>query len=277
MTGAAGMLGQELCRAAPDWATVIALTREHGDLAVVEQAREALLVASPQIIIHSAACADVDGCTRDPDKAWADNAAATGNVAMVADEIGALAIYLSTDYVFDGAGGAPYLEGDEPNPLNIYGESKLVGEDAIRELAEHVIVRTQWLYGPGGRNFVASILRAAADGRELRVVEDEIGCPTYAPDLADGIWRLLASGGRGTFHLVGHGSCSRHELARAALDEAGMTDTPVGRMLSAEWDSPTVRPLDTRLGDSRLSEAGVEPLRPWREALRDYITWLAVQ
>jgi len=271
VTGAAGMLGQELCRAAPDWATVTALTREHGDLAVVEQAREAFIVASPRIIIHCAACADVDGCTRDPDRAWADNALATGNVAMAAEEIGALALYLSTDYIFDGTKGAPYLEDDEPNPLNVYGESKLAGEQAIRELSEHLIVRTQWLYGPGGRNFVASILQAAADGRGLRVVEDEIGCPTYAPDLAEGIWRLLASGARGTFHLVGRGSCSRHELARAALDEAGMSETPVGRMLSADWDSPTVRPLDTRLGDSRLAEAGVEPLRAWREALAEYV------
>ncbi len=275
MTGAAGMLGQELCWAAPDWATVTALTREHGDLAVAEQAREALLVASPQVVIHCAACTDVDGCTRDPDRAWADNATATRNVAQAAAEIGALVLYLSTDYVFAGTKGAPYLEGDEPNPLNVYGESKLAGEEAIRELTEHVIVRTQWLYGPGGGGFVASILRAAAAGRELRVVEDEVGRPTYAPDLADGIWRLLASGARGIFHLAGQGSCSRYELARAALDEAGMSETPVGRMLSADWDSPTVRPLDTRLGDSRLAEAGVEPLRPWREALREYLTSLA--
>lgn len=271
VTGAAGMLGQEVCRAAPGWATVTALTREHGDLAVVEQAREAFLVASPRIIIHCAACADVDGCTRDPDRAWADNALATGNVAQAANELGALALYVSTDYIFDGTKGAPYLEDDEPNPLNIYGESKLAGEDAIRELAEHVIVRTQWLHGLGGGNFVASILRAAADGRDLRVVEDEIGSPTYAPDLADGIWRLLESGARGIFHLVGQGSCSRHELARAALDEVGMMDIPVSRMLSADWDSPTVRPLDTRLGDSRLAEAGVEHLRPWREALAEYV------
>jgi dTDP-4-dehydrorhamnose reductase len=269
------MLGQELCWAAPDWATVTGLTREHGDLAVAEQAREALLVTSPQVVIHCAACTDVDGCTRDPDRAWADNATATRNVAQAAAEIGALVLYLSTDYVFDGTKGAPYLEGDEPNPLNVYGESKLAGEEAIRELTEHVIVRTQWLYGPGGGNFVASILRAAAAGRDLRVVEDEVGRPTYAPDLADGIWRLLASGARGIFHLAGQGSCSRYELARAALDEAGMSETPVGRMLSADWDSPTVRPLDTRLGDSRLAEAGVAPLRPWREALREYLTSLA--
>lgn len=271
MTGAAGMLGQDVCRTAPRWATVAALTREHADLAEAAQAREALCVARPDIVIHCAAYTDVDGCTRDPERAWRDNAQATENVVAAASEMGAVVLYLSTDYVFDGAKGAPYLEDDEPCPLNPYGESKLAGEVVVRELPEHLIVRTQWLYGPGGRSFVLSILRAARAGRDLRVVTDEVGCPTYTPDLAEGLWRLLEAGGRGVFHMTGQGACSRLELARAALDEAGMAQVPIAGILSAEWDSPTVRPLDCRLGDSRLAGLGIEPLRPWREALRDYV------
>lgn len=271
MTGAAGMLGQDVCRTAPRWATVAALTREHADLADAAQTREAICLARPDIIVHCAAYTDVDGCTRDPERAWANNALATRNVVAAAGEIGAVVLYISTDYVFDGAKGAPYLEDDPPHPLSPYGESKLAGEEAVRELPEHLIVRSQWLYGPGGRNFVLSILRAARAGRDLRVVTDEVGCPTYTPDLAAGLWRLLEAGGRGMFHMTGRGACSRLELARAALDEAGMAEVPIAGILSAEWDSPTVRPLDARLGDSRLAGLGVEPLRPWREALREYV------
>jgi len=275
VTGAAGMLGRDVCRTAPQWATVAALTRENGDLADAAQAREALCVARPEIIVHCAAYTDVDGCTRDPQRAWENNARATENVVAAAGEIGAVVLYVSTDYVFDGAKGAPYVEDDKPNPLNPYGESKLAGELAVRELAEHIIVRTQWLYGPGGGSFVLSILRAARAGRDLRVVSDELGCPTYTPDLAEGLWRVLENGARGVLHLTGQGWCSRLELARAALDEAGMADVPIAPIRSAEWDSPTARPLDSRLDSSRLSGLSIEPLRPWREALRDYVAWLA--
>ncbi len=268
------MLGQDVCKTAPRWAMVAALTRDDGDLVDAASAREALVGVSPAIIIHCAAYTDVDGCTRDPERATAGNATATRNVAEVADSIGATLLYVSTDYVFDGLKGEPYLEDDAPSPLNPYGESKLEGERAAGGCAEHLIVRTQWLYGPGGKSFVLAILRAAAAGRDLRVVSDEIGCPTYTPDLASGIWRLLESGGRGVFHMTGTGACSRLELARAALDQAGMGDVPVAPMRSADWDSPTVRPLDSTLGSRRLVEVDVAPLRPWREALVDYVGWL---
>ena len=268
------MLGQDVCRMAPRWARVTALTRADGDLAAPEQARAALAAPSPEIIIHCAAYTDVDGCTRDPDRAWRNNAVATANVAAVAGEIGAVVLYISTDYVFDGSKGEPYLEDDEPAPLNPYGESKLAGEQAVAGAAEHVIVRTQWLYGPGGRNFVLSVLRAAVAGKRLRVVTDEVGCPTWTPDLAAGLWRLLESGGRGIFHMTGQGACSRLELARVALDDAGMREVPIEGILSAQWDSPTVRPLNATLGSSRLAQVGVAPLRPWREALAEYVALL---
>lgn len=266
------MLGQEVCARAPAWALAAPLDLEDGDLSVPEEARGALTSVGPEIIIHCAAYTDVDGCTREPARAWANNGVATENVAAAALELKARLLYLSTEYVFDGTKEEPYLEDDEPAPLNVYGESKLAGEGAVTAaVANHLIVRTQWLYGPGGRNFVAAILNAARSGKGLRVVADERGCPTYAPDLAEAIWRLLGTEATGIVHLTNQGACSRLELARMALAEAGMGDVAVEGIPSSAWDSPTTRPLRAVLGSRRLEGLGVPPLRRWREALREYV------
>ncbi len=273
MTGAAGMLGQEVCAKAPNWAAVAPLCRDDGDLSVNDDAHRALMAVSPAIIVHCAAYTDVDGCTRDPARARANNVVATENVAGVAGELRARLLYVSTDYVFDGSKCEPYLEDDEPAPLNVYGETKLAGERAVSSAApDHLIVRTQWLYGPGGKNFVASILNAARSRKHLRVVQDEQGCPTYAPDLAEAIWRLLETEAGGIVHVTNQGACSRLELALAALAEAGLSEVEVEGIPSAAWDSPTTRPLDSVLGSKRLRAIGVPPLRPWRDALREYVT-----
>lgn len=273
VTGAAGMLGQEVCRSAPQWVTLACLTRADGDLTVAAQARRALQSAGPEIIIHCAAWTDVDGATRDPEAAWQANAVATEHVVEIAAELDARLLYLSTDYVFSGADG-PYVESDAPSPINPYGESKLAGERAAAELPAHLIVRTQWLYGPGGRNFVEAILDAARQGRPLRVVENEHGCPTYAPDLAEALWQLLQTEARGVVHVVNQGVCSRLELARAALEEAGLDGVEVTGIASEQWPSPTRRPLNAVLASERLDELGLSPLRPWQEALRDYVAVL---
>ncbi|MGC9316744.1 MAG: dTDP-4-dehydrorhamnose reductase [Armatimonadota bacterium] len=273
VTGAAGMLGQEVCRAAPQWVTPICLTRAGGDLTVAAEARRALHSARPEIIIHCAAWTDVDGATRDPEAAWQANAVATEHVAEVAAELDARLLYVSTDYVFSGADG-PYVESDAPSPVNPYGESKLAGERAVAELPTHLIVRTQWLYGPGGRNFVEAILEAARQGRALRVVQNEYGCPTYAPDLAGALWQLLEADARGVMHVVNQGACSRLELAYAALAEAGLEDVKVTGIASEQWPSPTRRPVNAVLASERLAEVGLAPLRPWRQALRDYVAVL---
>jgi dTDP-4-dehydrorhamnose reductase len=272
VTGAAGMLGQEVCARAPGWASAAPLDLEDGDLSVPEEARGVVTSLAPEIIIHCAAYTDVDGCTREPARAWANNAVATENVAAAALELKARLLYLSSEYVFDGTKEEPYLEDDEPAPLNVYGESKLAGERAVTAaVANHLIVRTQWLYGPGGKNFVAAILNAARSGKDLRVVEDERGCPTYAPDLAEAIWLLLGTEATGIVHVTNQGACSRLELASAALAEAGMGEVEVAGIPSSEWDSPTTRPLKAVLGSRRLEGLGVPPLRPWREALREYV------
>lgn len=275
VTGAAGMLGQEVAHAAPSWAQAVGLTRADGDLSVTEQCRRALLRVKPAIIVHCAAYTDVDGATECPAKTHRGNVVATRNVANAADEVGALLLYVSSDYVFDGTAQEPYTESATPAPINPYGESKLRGEYAARTVREHLVVRTQWLFGPGGRNFLQAILEAAADGRDLRVVDDERGCPTYTVDLARGLWRLLEVEARGIVHLTNRGACTRLELARAALEDAGLLEAVALEGIPAgEWDSPTRRPLNAVLTSERLGELGVESLRPWREAVRDYVAVL---
>lgn len=271
VTGAFGMLGRDVCDAAPRWARIQALTRADADLSVPEEGRLALLAVSPEIIVHCAAYTDVDGATRDPHSAWRGNAEATSHVAEVASELGAKLLYVSSDYVFDGAGAGPCTESTPTNPLNPYGESKLAGERAAMTAADHLIVRTQWLYGSGGRNFVAAIVDAARSGRDLQVVQNERGCPTFTHDLAKGMWNLLAAGATGIVHLTNSGACTRLELARAALDEAGLTGVSIRGIDSSEWPSPTRRPLNAVLASERLDELGVDPLRHWREALADYV------
>ena len=274
VTGAAGMLGQDICREAPNWARVAALTRDEGDLSDPEQARAALDAAQPDFIIHCAAYTDVDGATRDPDSAWLGNAVATRNVAEVASEQGAMLLYVSTDYVFDGRGSGPCTESATPNPLNVYGETKLEGERHVLTVVRHLIVRTQWLYGLGGRNFVRPIIEAARAGKSLRVVQNERGCPTFTRDLAGGIWRALEAEVSGILHLTNQEACTRLEFAQAALADAGLADTPITGIDSAEWESPTERPLNAVLVSERLEETGLTPLRHWRMALADYVGML---
>lgn len=268
------MLGREVCATAPAWATVVALTRADGDLSEATEAAAAVGGARPDVVVHCAAYTDVDGATEDPESARLGNVTATRNVAAVCGELAARLIHLSTDYVFAGASDCPCVESTEPSPVNVYGETKLAAEREAATVARHLIVRTQWLFGPGGRNFIEAILDAARAGRSLQVVHNEHGHPTYTPDLARGIWRLLETPADGIVHLTNRGVCSRLEFAQAALDEAGLGDTPVTGIDSAQWPSPTKRPLHAVLESERLDEIGVRPPRHWREALGEYVALL---
>jgi dTDP-4-dehydrorhamnose reductase len=175
--------------------------------------------------------------------------------------------------VFDGSKTEPYTEFDAPNPLNVYGASKLAGEEAVRQLVpRHFIVRTAWLYGRQGKNFVRSILKAAQEKDELRVVADQFGSPTYSADLARAILDYVISGPLlpGTHHLVNSGVCSWAELAEEALRAAG-SSARVQPIAAAEWSSPTRRPAYSALRSRRMESHGLAPLRDWREAVRSYV------
>ncbi|MHB8996639.1 MAG: dTDP-4-dehydrorhamnose reductase [Armatimonadota bacterium] len=270
ITGAHGMLGTALLSSAPTGVRVTGFDIHDGDLTEQAGADAVIAAHAGDAVIHCAAMTDVDGCTREPEKAMLVNGTATANVARACRQTGKRLVYISTDYVFAGDLGRAYVEVDEPRPLNAYGESKLAGERAAAELADHLIVRTQWLYGPAGKNFVSTIVNAAQTRPSLRVVADEWGSPTYVPDLAAGLWQLVAEPVTGIVHLTNSGVCTWHELATEALATAGL-ETPVEAIAAADWGSATVRPRYSPLANERWRELGHEPLRPWREAVREYV------
>ncbi len=270
ITGARGLLGSELLRQAPAEYIVAGVDIEEGDLSQASVAQDLISRHQPHCVIHCAAWTDVDGCTRDPERAYRVNAEATQYVAAACQQFQARLVYLSTDYVFAGDLGRPYTEEDEPRPLNPYGSSKLAGEKATAALPNYLIVRTQWLFGPAGKNFIATIIRAAREKGELRVVADEWGSPTYARDLAAALWQIAPSTITGIVHLTNRGICSWHELAVFATQAAGI-NVPIVPISSREWNSPTVRPRYTPLANKRWQALGFAPLRPWQEAVAEYV------
>jgi len=266
ITGGKGMLGRALLEQRPSGLTVLAVDVDELDVASPDAVRLCLRDFGPDAVIHCAAMTDVDGCETDPDAAQRANAEASANVAgACGDTVRIVAV--STDFVFDGRRTEPYHEDDPPAPISVYGRTKLAGEGRVRALARnHAVVRTAWTFAPWGRNFVLSILRAAREKGRLRVVDDQVGSPTYAPDLAGALWRLVATDERGTFHLTNSGVVSRYDFAREIVAAAGMTHVPVEPIKSADLAQPAARPAYSALANTRLPA-----LRHYREALADCI------
>jgi dTDP-4-dehydrorhamnose reductase len=228
----------------------------------------------PDLVLHAAAYTDVDGCEGDPDKAYRVNAVGTQNVALGAQQAGAALLYVSTNEVFDGTQRDLYREWDPTHPASVYARSKAAGEQIVWDLLNRVyIVRVAWLFGPGGSNFVTKILAAAGRSGALRVSADEFGNPTYAPDAADAIARLVATEHYGIYHLTNAGFCSRHEFAGEILRLAGRSELPIAPILSAQWPRPSQPPLHAILANTNGAALGIT-LRPWREALEEYIDLL---
>lgn len=224
----------------------------------------------PDLIIHAAAMTDVDGCERNPELAYRVNALGTQNVALLAQRTNAVLCYVSTDFVYDGEKGAPYWEWETPRPLNVYGASKLAGEWFVQSLlTRFYIVRTAWLFGPGGNNFPRKVLDLAAKRPRLGMVTREAGHPTYAPHLAEGIARLVQTGAYGLYHLVNQGCVSRFEFARAILDGAGLRDYPLDPL--EVYERPARTPARVELQTIAARSVGVM-LPPWQEGL---LAWLA--
>ena len=225
----------------------------------------------PDLLINAAAYTDVDGAENDFAKAFLANESGARNIAELAAYHKIPVIYFSTDYVFDGTKGAPYEPGDPMAPLGVYGKTKAAGEHAtIVANPHHFILRTAWLYGPGGNNFVEKVLRAAASRPELKVVEDEVGSPTHTLDLAEAALAIARTQAYGTYHAVNTGACSRFEFARAFLDLAGVT-TPVMPCLADEYPTKAARPRYSVLDTASLTAATGYTMRPWRDALAHYL------
>jgi dTDP-4-dehydrorhamnose reductase len=279
LLGAGGQLGHELARelmhsfGKPG---VVALDRAGLDITDVFRVRSALQDLRPDVVVNAAAYTQVDRAEEEPDLARRVNAEAPRLLAEEAARHGALLVHFSTDYVFDGQKGAPYEENDAPNPLNVYGATKLAGENAIREHSDnHLILRTAWLYGLTGRNFLRTILGLARERDELRVVDDQVGSPTWSHWLAEKTAEIVdlairQEGLRGTFHVAGGGSTTWYGLARAAIESwvnGGGRPCRVVPIATSEYPTPARRPPYSALSTGRMeTDLGVA-IQPWKEQL----------
>jgi dTDP-4-dehydrorhamnose reductase len=269
ITGANGQLGQALQATLGGVHDLVALGHadfELGQPDCVEQ----LAATGAELVIHPAAYTDVDGCARDPERAYRVNGLGTQYVALACRRLGATLVYISTNEVFDGMAAAPYFEYDRAAPINAYARSKWAGELAVRELLDRFyIVRVAWLFG-GARTFVRTVLRLAAERKEIAMVADEVGSPSYAPDVAAAVAQLIGRPFYGTYHLVNEGMCSRLEFAAEVLRLVGRTDVALRPITLAEFKRDSRVPPYTPLRNIAAAALGVQ-LRPWQAALAEYV------
>jgi dTDP-4-dehydrorhamnose reductase len=270
ITGHKGQLGKSL-RGALKGEALFGLDLPQHDVTDRQAVAQAMADFAPQVVIHAAAMTNVDGCERDPDAAYRINGLGAQNVALACQRCGAAMVYVSTNEVFDGTKGEPYLEFDQTNPINAYGRSKLAGEFFTRTLSHRFyIVRTAWLYAQGGDNFVTKIIHAAGERGELRVVADEISSPTYAPDLAEAIARLIRTDHYGIYHFTNEGVCSRYDFAVKILELAGRGHIPVHPITSDQYARASTPPPYAPIRNFCAATALGITLRPWEEALQAY-------
>lgn len=275
LIGANGQLGSDIAAAWPA-ADLVALTHTDIEVTDPDSVRAALDEHRPDLVINTSAFHNVDVCESEPERAFLVNAIAPMYVADASAAHGAAILQISTDYVFSGTAGRPYTERDLPDAINVYGNAKAAGEQLIRTRhARHYIVRTSGLYGVAGSsgkggNFVERMLQLARDGQPIRVVSDQTLSPTFTADLAGALLELARSGRYGTYHVTNSGSTSWHDFARAIFTLAGI-DADLSPTTTASFGAQAVRPEYSVLANEALAAAGIAPLRPWREALPDYL------
>jgi len=244
------------------------------DITNPERVKDVVEKTVPDVIIHTAAWTDVDGCEADPGKAEAVNVYGTQNIVSAASEKDIPVIFISTDYVFDGEKSEPYKEDDRPSPLSVYGKTKYEGEKiVISGLARYVVVRTSWMYGSGGKNFVDTIINIAGNEKELTVACDQTGSPTYTKDLSSAIKELLMSGimeGRHIFNISNSGQCSWFDLARTIVEIKGIK-TKIESVSSDKIGRAAKRPTFSVLNNDKFAKITGHNMRPWRDALREYL------
>lgn len=265
VAGAEGQLGRAL-QEQPGSHVLVPLGHAALDITDLSAVREAVGQNRPDLLLNAAAFNDVDGAESNPEGAFRGNALGPRNLALASAEKRIPIVHVSTDYVFDGTSNRPYHEFDRPNPVSVYGLSKLAGEEAVRSLnRRHYIVRTAWLYHATGRNFPNTIL-SLSERPEVRVVNDQIGSPTYAPHLAAALLSLIETGAFGTFHLAGAGATSWYELTCALYDLLGIA-TAVRAVSTAEFPRPARRPSYSVLTTLQRPEVR---LPPWQHGLEAF-------
>lgn len=296
IVGARGMLARMVAALAPVEWDIIGLSHPLFDLTDASSAMKGLCEIHPDIIINCAAYTDVDGAESNEDLAFSVNAVGPGNLALVAKKINATLVHVSSDYVFSGDKKDPYCESDPPGPLSVYGKSKLLGEQAIiaSGLERFFIVRASWLYGPGGKNFVETIIRLAQQREELRIVADQVGSPTYTADLAQAIFNLLAlqanrvEEGRmgdslyGIYHFSNGGQCSWHQFANeiVSLLKKGIVPVKTERVLpisTADYPLPAPRPVYSVMSKEKYRMMTGADIPAWQDALGRYFSRRSTQ
>ncbi len=270
VTGAAGMLGRDVMLAAGNAGhQVVGYGHAELDIGDADAVGAKIEGERPDVVINCAAWTDVDGAEEAEQEATAVNGAGAGNVAAAAAAVGASVVYVGSDYVFDGSKGAPYVETDQTAPLSAYGRSKLAGEEATRAANKrHFVVRSAWLFGTGGPNFVETMLRLAADHGEVLVVRDQVGSPTYTWHLAYGIVRLIEGVEFGIHHMAAAGSCSWYEFAREIFEQANV-ECKVMSATTEMLGRPAPRPAYSALASQR--EHAIE-LPSWQDGLAAYLS-----
>jgi len=273
VTGAAGMLGRDLVATLAGTHETIDIDIAQCDLTDAAAVDACLKEIAPAWVINCAAYTAVDKAENEPELAQRINADAPRHLARTCRALGARLLHLSTDYVFDGTKGAPYRPDDPPQPLGVYGRSKYAGEQAVREELndDAAIVRTAWLYGPHGHNFVKAILRQVDAGKPLRVVDDQRGAPTYTAHLAQALVAAIEHDLRGTHHATNADWCTWCDFARAICELSGHADWEIAPLSAAQLGRPAPRPAESRLDTSSLiAVTGFTP-PPWREGLIAYL------
>lgn len=242
------------------------------DVADIDRVVQKFREIKPNVVVHAAAITNVDYCETHPEDNYRVNALGTENVAIASLDVGAEMLYVSTDYVFDGTKESPYLEFDATNPINHYGRAKLAGENSVKGLLNrYFIVRTSWLYGKGGKNFPNAILNKARETGALRVVNDQFGAPTYAPDLSQCVKALIGTEYFGTYHATNAGVCTWYDFAVELVKHSGMKNVKVEPISSEEYPSPTRRPRYSVLENFCLKNRNVYEFRHYLDGIKDFL------
>ncbi len=277
ITGAGGMLAGSLIKVLSNEAVLYARNRKSLDICDKEAVQKEIVELKPDIVLNCAAYTDVDGCETDEKRAFAVNAEGVKNVAEACKKTGSKMLHISTDFVFNGLKTTPYAEEDIPEPLSVYGSSKLQGEKYITEaLRSYLIIRTSWLFGSGGKNFVSTIAGLSEKGSDIKVVADQKGSPTYTHDLAEAIKILIFKKKSGSYNICNSGICSWHEFAWQIIKLMGKQNSVIP-IMSDELQRPAERPAFSALDCRKIEYETGHVMRPWQEALCDYIKILKEQ
>lgn len=272
VTGANGLLGKEIQDVFRNGYEVIATDEKDCDVTNPADCRRIMQECRPETVVHCAAYTAVDKAEAEEARAFAVNAGGTGNMARECREQGALLVTYGTDYIFDGSSKRPYKEEDAANPLSAYGRSKLEAENALRENGtKHLLIRSQWLYGRYGRNFVFAMLEKAKKGERLRVVSDQTGCPTFARDLAEATRFLIEAGAGGTFHFSNEGETTWHGFASFIFGNACTAPVPVESAASSDLPYPAKRPAYSALDKGKYRKIIGKTPRRWEDAVLDFL------